>query len=116
MVQPEKQTPKLTFIEYFLSYWVDSVSSGTSERPLSWYIGIMGMILGIYAVCLLSRSFIWAHFTLTSSTTIHNQTFEKILRAPMSFFDVTPLGRILNRFSGDMDKVDTEMPLMMENW
>eukprot|EP01127_Copromyxa_protea_P023166 TRINITY_DN8609_c0_g1_i1.p1 TRINITY_DN8609_c0_g1~~TRINITY_DN8609_c0_g1_i1.p1 ORF type:complete len:1677 (-),score=373.81 TRINITY_DN8609_c0_g1_i1:59-4801(-) len=103
------------YYEYFLSYWVDSYTEGTTHS-LHWFIGTMGGILGAYALCLVLRSFIWAHFCLTSSTSIHNQTLEKILRAPMSFFDVTPLGRIINRFSNDMDKVDTEMPVMMENW
>ena len=34
---------------------------------------------------------------------IHQQMLTSIMRSPMAFFDVTPSGRILNRFSKDMD-------------
>eukprot|EP00929_Paragymnodinium_shiwhaense_P073107 TRINITY_DN37162_c0_g1_i1.p1 TRINITY_DN37162_c0_g1~~TRINITY_DN37162_c0_g1_i1.p1 ORF type:complete len:1471 (-),score=333.19 TRINITY_DN37162_c0_g1_i1:289-4701(-) len=40
---------------------------------------------------------------------LHRGMFEAVLRAPMSFFQDTPQGRIINRFSKDMSEIDKEL-------
>ncbi|KAK7082304.1 Multidrug resistance-associated protein 5, partial [Halocaridina rubra] len=51
---------------------------------------------------------------LAGASRLHNDMFKSIIRSPMSFFDTTPNGRILNRFSRDLDEVDVRVPFFLE--
>ncbi|CAH0714289.1 unnamed protein product, partial [Brenthis ino] len=41
---------------------------------------------------------------------LHQILLDNVLKAPLQFFEVTPVGRILSRFSKDVDVVDTSLP------
>lgn len=41
---------------------------------------------------------------------LHGILLMGLLRAPISFFDKTPTGRILNRFAKDIESIDTALP------
>nr|XP_044617388.1 ATP-binding cassette sub-family C member 12 isoform X9 [Equus asinus] len=62
------------------------------------------------------KGFIFTKTTLTASSWLHDQVFDKILKSPMSFFDTTPTGRLMNRFSKDMDELDVRLPFHAENF
>lgn len=50
---------------------------------------------------------------VNAARNLHNNLLVQTLRLPMSFFDTTPLGRIVNRFSNDVDVVDNIMPFIL---
>lgn len=50
---------------------------------------------------------------IQSSLNLFESALKSVLASPVSFFDTTPLGRILSRLSKDQDTLDTILPLTM---
>ncbi|XP_052795048.1 ATP-binding cassette sub-family C member 5-like [Mya arenaria] len=70
------------------------------------YISSLAMIL----VTLLVNGFSHAKASINAVNRLHNLCLDRVMKAPMSFFDSTPTGRILNRFSKDLDEGDVFLP------
>ncbi|KAG0204740.1 hypothetical protein BGX28_003401 [Mortierella sp. GBA30] len=47
---------------------------------------------------------------IRAAKTLHDVLLTRVLRLPMSFFDTTPMGRIVNRFSSDIGAIDGQLP------
>lgn len=41
---------------------------------------------------------------------MHIVMLRAVMRAPLTFFDTTPIGRIISRFAKDVDVLDTSLP------
>lgn len=75
----------------------------------SYYLGVYAVLGLIFMLITLLREGILFTGSLTASKRIHNQLMEKVARAKFRFFDSTPLGQIMNRFSKDIESVDQEI-------
>jgi len=51
-----------------------------------------------------------------ASRKIHKMLVGRVMHCPMSFFDTNPIGRVLNRFSKDIDVVDQEIPFQLDDF
>ncbi|XP_068632708.1 multidrug resistance-associated protein 1 isoform X2 [Battus philenor] len=107
---------------YWLSEWSNDRSmiteNGTvdkSKRDL--YLGVYGG-LGIGQVISVSVSSLALYLgTLAAARTLHATLLAGVLRAPsIGFFDCTPVGRVLNRFSKDVDVLDNVLPMTLRGW
>jgi ABC-type multidrug transport system fused ATPase/permease subunit len=49
-----------------------------------------------------------------ASVSLHRNALQGVFVAPMKFFDTTPLGRIVNRFSRDTDTMDAQLPSALQ--
>ncbi|CAH3042269.1 unnamed protein product [Pocillopora meandrina] len=115
------------FIDTWLGIWLNAASEQkflniTPEKSgiiagnptnnfyiMVYTLSAVGFFLGI-----LIKSYLMVHFTLKSSSHLHDKVFHKVCRAPMAFFDTTPTGRILNRFSKDLDEIDIHLPFNVD--
>ncbi|XP_003792644.1 ATP-binding cassette sub-family C member 11 [Otolemur garnettii] len=117
---------------WWLSYWLEQGSGTNSSQEsnrttadpgdimdnpqLSFYEMVYGLSL-VFLVCVgVCSSGVFTKVTRKASTALHNQLFSKVFRCPMSFFDTTPTGRLLNCFAGDLDELDQFLPVAAEQF
>lgn len=90
----------------WLSYWTsDKYPSLSTGQYIGIYAGLGG---GVALLMFVFSTYMTTCGTNASKTMLH-RAMTRVLRAPMSFFDTTPLGRITNRFSKDIQVMDNEL-------
>ena len=57
-----------------------------------------------------------AYSGIQASRNLHDNMLISIMRSPLSFFDTTPIGRIVNRFSRDIETIDSIIPETIQTW
>ncbi len=93
------------------SWWLTQWSADT------WHThGDPWLYIDVYVtLSLVAVSIIWVRVvivalaSLQAGRRLHNESLNAIISSPMSFFDTTPLGRIINRMSSDMQVVDVQL-------
>lgn len=95
--------------DYWLAYETSEEHTFT-PRLFIFVYGIVGIISCLFVT---ARAFVITFLGLKTAQGFFNQILDSILHAPMSFFDTTPSGRILNRASTDQTNVDLSIPLFL---
>ncbi|XP_071188124.1 ATP-binding cassette sub-family C member 9-like isoform X2 [Salvelinus alpinus] len=90
-------------------------TNSAAGLPDSYYVPVFIILCGAgIALCLIT-SLTVEFLGLSAATNLHHNLLNKIIHAPIRFFDVTPLGQILNRFSADTNIIDQHIPPTLES-
>jgi len=101
------------------SFWITAWTKGISPDnadPLhdnTWYIWIYCGLAMSQSVFSYFNQLFAALRGVNASDLLLDQMVKALIRAPMSFFHATPLGRILNRFTKDCNDVDNQLVFLV---
>ncbi|BEI91781.1 uncharacterized protein CcaverHIS019_0406010 [Cutaneotrichosporon cavernicola] len=91
--------------QYWLVWWQQGEWGLSNNAFMGAYAALgIGQALGVFLI----GSFM-SLINFFASVTIHRDAIKSVMYAPQSFFDTTPLGRIMNRFSKDIDTIDNTL-------
>ncbi|KAJ8047637.1 ATP-binding cassette sub-family C member 8 [Holothuria leucospilota] len=96
--------------------WIDMNSTNPVRDQLARYapvysiLSLTSVVLGAVGVLMIIFS------SLQAAKKIHNKMLATVILAPMRFFDTTPVGRILNRFSSDVQVLDVNIGDNVDGW
>ncbi|XP_054453081.1 ATP-binding cassette sub-family C member 5 [Anoplopoma fimbria] len=122
-------TGSIAFSNWWLSYWIRQGNGNTSLILVNETMESNSMSLNphiqyystVYVVSMAAalllktlRGLVFVKCTVKAASVLHDKLFGRLLLSPMHFFDTTPLGRILTRFSRDMDEVDVRLTMQAE--
>jgi ABC-type multidrug transport system fused ATPase/permease subunit len=93
---------------FWLSVWVEAYNH-KAHVDIAYYLGIFALLIflevGSYAVVIIV--FEWGAWM--AARRLHNDFIRAIMRVSLSWFRAIPIGRITNRFSGDMASIDGQI-------
>jgi hypothetical protein len=92
---------------YVLRCWARTNSDMGETSQIGLYLVLYGVIgVSSSAFNVASQIVLKLYCGLRSSRKLHDDSFSALMRSPLSFFELTPTGRILNLFSRDIYVVD----------
>ncbi|XP_041940167.1 ATP-binding cassette sub-family C member 4-like isoform X1 [Alosa sapidissima] len=108
--------------DWWLAYWASEQEhlnvtqhilnghNASQQLDLDLYLGVYAGLTGAAVLFGFLRSMVFFNVLVRAAQRLHDRMFSSILCAPVLFFDVNPIGRVLNRFSKDIGHLDSLLP------
>lgn len=103
----------------WLAHWVteakinNATNSTSPTHDSGYYLGIFASLALANSGVTLIRAFLFAFAGIKAAKIIHDKLLNRVLFTKFQFFDITSVGRILNRFSSDTYTIDDSLPFIL---
>ncbi|KAL3857785.1 hypothetical protein ACJMK2_012421, partial [Sinanodonta woodiana] len=102
--------------DFYLKQHLNTSHTQEYQQRNNMYLGIFGALGVAQGLSIFFFFVVFATRSVRASSLLHDKMLTRILRCPMSFFDTTPSGRILNRFARDIESIDNTLTEISQNW
>jgi ATP-binding cassette, subfamily C (CFTR/MRP), member 1 len=94
------------YSDFWVSVWTKRRYTNAGYTKDVFYAGLYVTLVSVFLTCSFLRAYIWFFVGKVGANKIHDLSFGTVLKAPMHFFHVTPIGKLLSFFSHDVDTID----------
>ncbi|XP_041744535.1 ATP-binding cassette sub-family C member 3 isoform X1 [Coregonus clupeaformis] len=94
----------------WLSEWTNDAAQNMTQENVSMRVGVYAALGIAQGILVMVSSFTLAMGNIGAARKLHYALLDNKFHTPQSFFDTTPIGRIINRFSKDIYVIDEALP------
>ncbi|KAM9715837.1 ATP-binding cassette sub-family C member 3 isoform 4-T4 [Menidia menidia] len=94
----------------WLSQWTNDAATNQTKENVNMRVGVYAALGIAQGLLVMISSFTLAMGNIGAAKKLHFNLLANKLHTPQSFFDTTPIGRIINRFSKDIYVIDEALP------
>jgi ABC-type multidrug transport system fused ATPase/permease subunit len=105
IAQPEDHFP----LNYTYAAMQTSFVDNSGEVDSAYYLTVYAVLGIVFMVITFVREGFLFGGSLAASRRVHERLIQTVTHAKFRFFDQTPLGQLMNRFSKDIESVDQEV-------
>uniref|UniRef100_A0A665TW33 ABC-type glutathione-S-conjugate transporter n=1 Tax=Echeneis naucrates TaxID=173247 RepID=A0A665TW33_ECHNA len=95
---------------YWLSMWADDPVVNGTQIDTDLKLAVFGALGFVQGIAIFGTTVAISICGIIASRHLHMDLLINVLRSPMSFFESTPSGNLLNRFAKEIDAIDCMVP------
>uniref|UniRef100_A0A8C7VWI7 ABC-type glutathione-S-conjugate transporter n=1 Tax=Oncorhynchus mykiss TaxID=8022 RepID=A0A8C7VWI7_ONCMY len=95
---------------YWLSLWADEPIVNGTQVDTDMKLAVYGALGFAQGIAIFGTTVAISVGGIIASRHLHMDLLKNVLRSPMSFFETTPSGNLLNRFAKEIDAIDCMIP------